>query len=764
MEKANNADIFSFLRSLSCAGLTEFQQCGCPTHITSEERESDSIMSTTLHHSWMELYRSTGCFTTAIGQKGESSAFYSARLEDLSVDVALKVFERPVEIGFEREIEMLSRIDHPNVVQIFGWSLRDPPPNLSAVFPNDGGGGGIATSMRGISSPGKRKAALVYEMLPGGNALDRLCSEERVYPWEERLLTSVDLLNGLVYLRSMGPAIFHRDIKTANILFTKSGTAKIADFEILSAPRKGDEMVCHSSMGTYSGSPGYSAPEVARTGVVTEASEVFSVGVVLGELITALSPVHRPRSGRLDLLLDKVKPEISFAADRMMSVIDPRAEWHMETVCELTVISSRCLQMEPKHRPSLADVSKQLENLKASHPALKRDDASDRSGHAVACAFDEKPKSVGLVKDLDGATANSNTACKTLNDSQNSSKVIASQKLGWSGWAPWSRKEDSGKDSQAQGGKDGAEGGGELLSGRRAESAADCTAVESRAGAATRKGVGSGSVAAAVAFYATASDTPSTSSSATPSLVSPSMQQATVAKPLSSVPENQGKQQQEETQSSKVTVTREKCPKGHQLLRSVAAKARQYSCNECQQRNTPGQVFWCCRFCDWDSCEQCLQKSVDALASSSAEHAAALPRQILGEGNSSSEGDCSIKGQGGCTNAAHNGLKESSEDRNVAAVRSTSPLFSRVEATDAPGNGSMSAVVVTKTVQDAIMDDQDEATLAFLVEAALNPSPQRGSQSRSRTDMALATESVVHEYYPEHEGLGRLHHICEASP
>ncbi|CAE7253045.1 WAKL14 [Symbiodinium natans] len=113
------------------------------------------------------------------------------------VDVAVKVLE-DADGSFYDEVRALSRLRHPNLARLHGWGTHE------------------------------HKSFLVFELLAGGSLLERL--ERKEFLWQQRLRAAAQAAAGLTYMVSIIPRIFHRDIRPANVLFDRSGTAKMAGY------------------------------------------------------------------------------------------------------------------------------------------------------------------------------------------------------------------------------------------------------------------------------------------------------------------------------------------------------------------------------------------------------------------------------------------------------------------------------------------------------------------------------------------------------
>lgn len=158
---------------------------------------------------------------------------------------------------FAREAEVLSQLDHPNIVKIFDY----------------------------VSKPDM--AYLVMEYIPGGTLKKRLEESringrsipiENVLEWMESICSAVEFAhkNGLI----------HRDLKPANILFRESGEPVLTDFGLaylLDRPRL-------SNSNSITGTPTYLSPEQARGEVGDTRSDVYPLGVILYEILVGEAP------------------------------------------------------------------------------------------------------------------------------------------------------------------------------------------------------------------------------------------------------------------------------------------------------------------------------------------------------------------------------------------------------------------------------------------------------------------------------------------
>lgn len=126
---------------------------------------------------------------------------------------------------------------------------------------------------------------LVMEYVPGASTLDRFCRPDNLLPIEHVVGTMLKCAIAFDYAHNQG--VVHRDIKPKNIMLTQDNEVKICDFglALITSADINDTQV----MGRL-GSPRYMSPEQVSEEMVTNQSDVFSLGVVTYELLTGVSP------------------------------------------------------------------------------------------------------------------------------------------------------------------------------------------------------------------------------------------------------------------------------------------------------------------------------------------------------------------------------------------------------------------------------------------------------------------------------------------
>src|SRR6266851_6309095 len=155
---------------------------------------------------------------------------------------------------FEREIEILQQLRHPNIVRYFGQSKRS----------------------------GMRYFAMEYVE---GESLDRVMARRGRMSWEEVVQLGQQLCDALQHAHDKG--IVHRDLKPSNLMILKDGTVKLADFGIA----KDLDVTALTGANCTVGTAAYMSPEQCRgERNLTYKSDLYSLGIVFYELITGRKP------------------------------------------------------------------------------------------------------------------------------------------------------------------------------------------------------------------------------------------------------------------------------------------------------------------------------------------------------------------------------------------------------------------------------------------------------------------------------------------
>ncbi|KAK8682455.1 hypothetical protein V6N13_054843 [Hibiscus sabdariffa] len=240
---------------------------------------------------------------------------------------------------FINEVMLLSQINHRNVVKLLGCCLETKVP------------------------------LLVYEFIPNGTLSHLLHEPNEDFPltWEKRLRIAVEIANALSYLHSAASVpIYHRDIKSSNILLDDKYRAKVSDFGTSRSVSLDQTHVTTRVQGTF----GYLDPEYFRSSQFTEKSDVYSFGVVLAELITGQKPISSGQSEEEVRSLVNIFL-LSMKGHSLPEIVDPMVmnggpETEIVAVAKLT---KRCLNLNGKKRPTMKEVAMELEQIRSSEGA-----------------------------------------------------------------------------------------------------------------------------------------------------------------------------------------------------------------------------------------------------------------------------------------------------------------------------------------------------------------------------------------------------------
>lgn len=255
-----------------------------------------------------------------VGRGGMGTVYAGIALES-GEPAAIKVLsaamarEEGFRERFEAEIESLRKLNHPNIVRLFGFGEQD--------------------------------GHLFYAMeLVEGHSLEEELQSGRVFDWRETTELTIQACRALKHAHDRG--VIHRDIKPANLLLTNDGTLKLSDFGI--AKLFGNTGM--TADGGVLGTAEYMAPEQADGRPVTHRCDLYSLGGVMYALLARRPPFRATSLLEMLQLQRFAEPE-------------PVRRFNSDVPAELDTIISLLLEKEPEKRiPTAMVLSRRLEAMR----------------------------------------------------------------------------------------------------------------------------------------------------------------------------------------------------------------------------------------------------------------------------------------------------------------------------------------------------------------------------------------------------------------
>ncbi|CAN6545488.1 unnamed protein product [Malus baccata var. baccata] len=285
---------------------------------------------------YKELRIATEDFNPAnkIGEGGFGSV-YKGQLKDRKF-AAIKVLSAESRQGvkeFLTEIDVISKIKHENLVELFGCCVEG------------------------------NQRILVYNYLENNSLEQNLIggSSTLQFSWRTRREICNGIACGLAFLHEeVRPHIIHRDIKASNILLDKDLMPKISDFGLAKLIPPNMTHVSTRVAGTI----GYLAPEYAIRGQLTRKADIYSFGVLLMEIVSGRCNTNTRLPIDEQYLLERTWK--LYERRELVGLVDTSldGDFDAEEACRFLKIGLLCTQDSPKLRPSMSTVVKMLKGEK----------------------------------------------------------------------------------------------------------------------------------------------------------------------------------------------------------------------------------------------------------------------------------------------------------------------------------------------------------------------------------------------------------------
>ncbi|XP_024961311.1 cysteine-rich receptor-like protein kinase 2 [Cynara cardunculus var. scolymus] len=288
-----------------------------------------------VNYSYKDIQLATGNFSEEyrVG-KGGFGEVYKAIIDEKHVVAVKKLLVRDgrARIEFDNEVKMMSCVRHRNLVRVLGWSSEGP------------------------------ELLLVLEYMPKGSLDKFLWGEQKgSLNWKQRYDMIFGIARGLAHLHhEFHVKIIHRDIKSANILLDDDFQPKIADFGLARFQQEDQSHVSTKFAGTL----GYTAPEYATHGHLSEKVDTYSFGIVTLEIISGrrCTDVNSQRPDMYYLLEDAWKLYENNMHPKLIDETLDLEEGEEEHVKKIIEIGLTCTQSPVGLRPTMSEVVLLLSN------------------------------------------------------------------------------------------------------------------------------------------------------------------------------------------------------------------------------------------------------------------------------------------------------------------------------------------------------------------------------------------------------------------
>jgi len=244
----------------------------------------------------------------------------------------LPTMEPSALLEFEREFQIISALESPYIVKFYGVSI-------------------------------KTRLCIVMEYCARGSIYSLLADESWDFGWDRFFDFSLDTVIAINTLHSWDPPIMHRDLKSLNLLVDYDWKVKVCDFGLSRFDTNSNLKTLSNLRGTYS----YAAPEVYFGEKFTPKSDVFSIGILLWEMVyRVINQLYQQPFGEYPSLRMDFQILIASAKKGVRPTMPPT------TPAALAELIKRCLEREADKRPSTLEVQQALEKIQEDYVKNKQ--------------------------------------------------------------------------------------------------------------------------------------------------------------------------------------------------------------------------------------------------------------------------------------------------------------------------------------------------------------------------------------------------------
>nr|XP_043612110.1 inactive receptor-like serine/threonine-protein kinase At2g40270 [Erigeron canadensis] len=264
-----------------------------------------------------ELVTACEDFSNIIGSMSDGTVYKGTLSSGVEIAVtstaitSSKDWTKKLETQFRNKIEMLSKVNHKNFVNLIGYCEEQKP----------------FTRM------------MVFEYAPNGTLFEHLHIKEAEHlDWSMRLRLAMGMAYCLEYLHQLNPPISHNNLQSSSIYLTEDYAAKISDFSFWDASKTGPKKA-----------------ELLESPPSTPQSNVYSFGIILFELITG----KMPNGSSKNWVSDFLKSEHPVA-----NLVDPTlSSFEIEIFKGILEVVKICVLSDPNQRPTMREVTVRLKEL-----------------------------------------------------------------------------------------------------------------------------------------------------------------------------------------------------------------------------------------------------------------------------------------------------------------------------------------------------------------------------------------------------------------